>query len=272
MADEPRIEEVAQLEKESEDRHAAVMAAGFPGGMNAQDQAEIDAVGDQLLHARESATGLDAKPVPTYGLAHQRVPESMKENAPADWRAIPVHQIEILPEYGPEHDTLVTLRKDLEGMKRSIQALGPILETRLRCAKRLEGADLSEDGGANLSQEHVMALTQDEEAQRKRDATFEALRKQVEKTEDEQTRTRLTPVIEEICKRGAKEFHTKDQYAEFWSFLKQQAQKIFMEQKKLLERIKVIKKAVHAELGTPANPEYVGGIEGFQSRGGGLKN
>merc|ERR1719498_1687900 len=117
-----------------------------------------------------------------------------------------------------------------------------------------------------------MVLMQDEEAVRKRDFTFETLRKQIEKTDDEVTRKKLTPVIEEVCQKGMKDFKTKDQYAEFWGFLKQQNAKIFAEQKSLLERIKVIKRAKHAECGTNLNKEYEGGIEGFQSRGGGLKN
>jgi len=262
--DEPRIEELMEDQSEMDARDKPI---------DQQTVGEvIEAVGDQIIRLRETATGWDTVAVPTYGIGKQNVPDSMKENAPQNWRDIPIPQVEILPEYGPEHDSLVQLRKDLEGMKKSLTALGPILETRLRCAQRLEDADLSEGNSANLSQEHVMVLMQDEEAQRKRDFTFEALRKQIEKTEDEVTKRKLTPVIEEICKKGAKEFTTKEQYAEFWGFLKQQNTKIFAEQKSLLERIKVIKRAKAAECGTKLNPEYEGGMEGFQSRGGGLKN
>lgn len=264
--DEPRIPELVEEQSEADVRDKPI---------DQQTVGDvIDAVGDQIIKYRETATGWDTVAVPTYGIGKQNVPESMKENAPQNWRDIPIHQVEILPEYGPEHDSLVQLRKDLEGMKRSITAIGPILETRLRCAQQLKDVNLdgdSEGNGANLSQDHVMFLMQDEEAQRKRDFTFESLRKQIEKTEDERTKKKLTPVIEEICKRGGKEFTTKEQYAEFWGFLKQQNTKIFAEQKNLLERIKVIKRAKQAELGTkPA--EYEGGMEGFQSRGGGLKN
>jgi len=277
--DEPKTEEVAIIDEEAkrlaedEKKRQALIEQGFPGGINAQDQAHIDAVGDQIVKLREAATGWDTTAVPTYG--QRRVPESMKENAPADWREIPVHQVEILPEYGEEHDDLVRLRTDLEGMKCAINSLGPICEIRLRCATKLKelGTDLSEEGAANLTQDQVMILAQDEEAQGKRDIIFENLRKGIQNTKDDTTRTRLTPVIEEIVTRGKVDFQTKDQYVEYWGFLQSQTRKIFAEQKKLLERIKVIKRDVQAKLGTaPTKPQGPGSMDGFSSRGGGLQN
>lgn len=271
-SDEPKIEEVEVLDEE-EKRHAEMITKGFPGGINAEDQEEIDAVGDDIIRLRETATGLDTIAVP---LGMQRVPESMKENAPANWRNIPVHQIEILPEYGEEHDELVRLRTDLEGMKRLINSLGPICETRLRCQMKLKDADLSAENGANLTQEQVMVLAQDEGAIQKRDIAFETLKKKIDNTKDEVTRTRLTPVIDEVIRRGSADFAAKDQYAEYWSFLKGQSTKIFAEQKKLLERIKVIKRCVQEKLGTAntntTSQPQVGGLDGFSSRGGGMQN
>lgn len=209
--------------------------------MNARDQAEIDSVADELAKARLTATGVDEKPVPVHYSRHgHSVPVSMKENAPTDWRELPETQIEILPEYGEEHDELVRLRTDLEGMKRTINGIGPILETRLRCAMKLrKGEDLSEE-------DKVVILSQDEDAKKKRDASFESLKLGLEKTKDEITRTRLEPVIAEILEGGSVDFNTKDEYAKFWTFLRQQTQKIFAEQKKLLERIKVIKRGAAA--------------------------
>lgn len=217
------------------------MAAMPLSAVNARDQAEIDSVADDLAKARLTATGVDEKPVPVnYSRHGHSVPVSMKENHFTDWRELPETQIEILPEYGPEHDELVRLRTDLEGMKRTINGIGPILEARLRCAMKLKNEDLSEE-------DKVMVLTQDADAKNKRDASFESLKFGLEKTKDEITRTRLEPVIAEILEGGSKDFNTKDEYATFWTFLRSQTQKIFAEQKKLLERIKAIKRGVAAQ-------------------------
>ncbi len=64
-----------------------------------------DAIGDELLQNRLTAEGHDAKAVPIGGQNHARIPESMKENAPADWRQLPEAQIELLPERSTAQST-----------------------------------------------------------------------------------------------------------------------------------------------------------------------
>lgn len=200
-----------------------------------------------MAQARVAATGHDAEAVPLFGIRNpSRVPDSMKEGAPQDWRDLPEAQVEILPQYGAEHDNLVALRTELEQMKRTINAIGPFCETRLRCTQKLKKGGISEE-------ETVATTAQDEEARKKRDAAFESIKLVVSKIEEtdastlETTKTRLEAIVNDVVEKGSKDFQSKEEFAEYWGFLRQQTSKIFAEQKKLLERIKVIKKAATAK-------------------------
>lgn len=201
---------------------------------------QVDIIAEQMHQARIVAEGHDAKAVPVFGIYQSRVPDSMKADN-GNWRELPEAQVEILPEYGPEHDRLVALRTELEQLKRTINTIGPFVEARMRCAAKLKNEGLSES-------EEVMLMTQDEDARKKRDAAFESIQRVVEKIEDtdastsETIKSRLEAVVKEIVEKGSKDFSGKDEYAEYWGFLRHQTQKIFAEQKKLLERIKVIKR------------------------------
>eukprot|EP00747_Dinoflagellata_sp_TGD_P161667 gnl/TRDRNA2_/TRDRNA2_178386_c0_seq1.p1 gnl/TRDRNA2_/TRDRNA2_178386_c0~~gnl/TRDRNA2_/TRDRNA2_178386_c0_seq1.p1 ORF type:complete len:281 (-),score=80.40 gnl/TRDRNA2_/TRDRNA2_178386_c0_seq1:180-911(-) len=202
---------------------------------------EQQAIGDELMQKRLTATGHDAKPVPIGGQHYDRVPESMKENAPADWRQLPVAQVEVLPEYGEQHDNLVQLRKDLEQVKRVIDSLGPSCEARMRLREKLEKEETAEE-------EKTMLMMQIEEATRKRDAAFDSINLMVGKIEDsdattdDTTKSRMQALAIELRSRGTQDFKNKEEFHVFWSFCRQTNQKIFGEQKKLLERIKVIKR------------------------------
>jgi len=213
---------------------------------------QVDAIAEDMVRMRAEADGHDATAVPLFGVRQGRIPEQMKEDAPVDWTKLPEAQIEILPDYGPEHDRLVHLRSELEQMKRTINSLGPLCESQVRYATALQQQDLSEE-------KRAQTMARDAEAQQKRDAAFESLRLVVEKIEDsdastiETVKSRLEAMVADIVQRGSTDFRTKEIYAEYWGFLRSQTQKIFAEQKKLLERIKVIKR--EAQAGQTGGPQ-----------------
>lgn len=208
---------------------------------------EVDEIGRELREKRLAADGHDETPVPAGHFLDNRIPESMKAGAPDDWTKLPVAQVEVLPEYGPEHDRIVALRKELEQVKRTIDSLGPACETHMKLTQKLASGGLSEE-------DQTMVMTKDEDAKRRRDAAFDSIDHMVAGIEDTDATTRDTTkscmeeMARELRERGSVDFASKEHFSEYWTFCRAQTQKIFKENRMLLERIKAIKKA-HQQAG-----------------------
>lgn len=200
---------------------------------------------------RDSATfhGGNTTAVPMGGA---RVPESMGGATAADWEALPVAPIAIEEDFGPEYHAAMAAHKQLGDCKKAISVLNKPVETamRMRCQykeaegddktallSRLQGAENGRDGALSAATETILHMSDDDISQRTRDC------------------------VKDVVERGKFHFEDKETFGEYMQVLQRANQAIFMDQKKLLQRIKDIKKAVKATQ-IPQKSEASAGYEG----------
>merc|ERR1719356_463643 len=108
-------------------------------------------------------------------------------------------------------------------MRLRMQYDGAEGDDRTALESRWKGAEAERNGALDAATETILRMSIDDVSER--------------------TRT----VVKEVSERGRFNFEDKETYGEFMQILQRANQAIFADQKKLLERIKAIKKAVKAE-------------------------
>lgn len=189
---------------------------------------------------RNSATfhGGNKTEVPMGG---ERVPESMGGEAAKDWQALPVNEmIAIEEDFGPEYHATMAAHKQLGECKKSISVLNKPVEMAMRVRfqykeaesqgvddmtallSRLAGAENQRDGALASATQNILHMNNNDCSQRTRDC------------------------VKEVVDRGKFHFEDKETFGEYMQVLQRANQAIFMDQKKLLARLKDIKKAAKA--------------------------
>lgn len=185
---------------------------------------------------RESATfhgGLTTA-VPLGG---SRVPESMGGESAADWQALPTAPICIEDDFGPEYHAAMAAHKRLGECKKAMSVLNKPVEMAMRCRlqykdaegedrtafeSRLRGAENERDGALAAATETIFTMSKEDISDRTRDC------------------------VEAVVERGKFKFEDKETFGEYMQVLQRANQAIFMDQKKLLQRMKDAKKAYTA--------------------------
>lgn len=163
----------------------------------------------------------------TVPLGGARVPDAMKDHA--NWQNMPVHDAAATqPEvsYGPEYEAKMKLRNDLGELKKAISSLSIPVESVMKLRQTsaddpaLPGERQKRDGAVQELLDFKLLFPEGSEFGEKC-AVVDEIAKQVPQTEE----------------------MTQEQYMEYMMMVRRHTQKIFNEQKALLERIKQIKKA-----------------------------
>jgi hypothetical protein len=197
---------------------------------------------------RESATFHAGNPT-AVPLGGERVPESMRGEAAADWRSLPDAPLAIDEDFGPEYHAAMAAHKTLGDCKKAISVLNKPVETamRLRCQyKDAEGDD------------KTSLLARWQGAENDRDGALSAATQTILNMSDGDISERTRSCVQDTVTRGQFHFEDKETFGEYMQVLQKANQAIFADQKKLLARIKDIKKAVKAGQKVEATGGYGG--------------
>ncbi|CAE7905563.1 unnamed protein product [Symbiodinium necroappetens] len=171
-------------------------------------------------------------------LGGARIPDSlaasMAQAESKNWRDMPDAPLSLEDDYGPEHKMLMDAHKTLNECKKAIAVVNKPVEVamRLRCQyrdaegddkvayeSRLKGAENDRDGALDAATVTILGMSSDVISDRCRQC------------------------VEDVVAKGKFEFVDKETYGEYIQVLKRANQEIFMDQKRLLQRIKDVKKA-----------------------------
>jgi len=205
---------------------------------------------------RDSATfhGGNTTEVPMGGA---RVPETMGGAAAEDWQSLPVNEVLAIEEdFGPEYHATMAAHKQLGECKKSISVLNKPVEMAMRVRhqykeaeaqgvddktallSRLTGAENQRDGALASATQNILHMNSNDCSQRTRDC------------------------VKDVVERGKFHFEDKETFGEYMQVLQRANQAIFMDQKKLLARLKDIKKAAKTTQVVEQKSETPGGYGG----------
>lgn len=198
----------------------------------AADMIESDsAFRDQFDRSSPNFHGGVDVPVPTGGA---RVPESMGGGV-QDWRALPETQLAVEPEYPPEYHKAMATYEDFGKLKKMISCLNKPVEIAMRVRLQYKEAQ-GDDKTAMLSR------MQGEE--KNRDGALGGAQAVLDIIDPTEISDRTRSCVAEVIERGGFAFEDKETFGEYMTVLQRCNQAIFADQKKLLQKIKDIKKAV----------------------------
>jgi len=174
-------------------------------------------------------------PVPTGG---QRVPESMGGAAAPDWKSLPeAQQAAIEEDFGPEYHAAMAAHTQLGQCKKAISVVNKPVEMAMRLRVQYKGAE----GEDRTALESRLAGAENE-----RDGALQAATETILHMSDDDISERTRSCVKDVLERGKFKFEDKETFGEYMQVLQRANQAIFADQKKLLQRIKDIKKAVKA--------------------------
>jgi hypothetical protein len=159
------------------------------------------------------------------------VPDNMRTNQ-LEWSEAPPTEV---VDYGPEYTRVEKMRNDLGELKKLLVGVVPPLESIVRLKVKLA---TSPDDQKPKVQAQI-----DQDIQ-KRDAAIDALLKfgELEWFQPGKEYASQQAVIQEIGLNARHDFVNAEELFEFGSQAKREGQKLFAEQKVLLQRLKDIKK------------------------------
>eukprot|EP01119_Soliformovum_irregulare_P004391 TRINITY_DN15381_c0_g1_i1.p1 TRINITY_DN15381_c0_g1~~TRINITY_DN15381_c0_g1_i1.p1 ORF type:complete len:200 (+),score=59.99 TRINITY_DN15381_c0_g1_i1:94-693(+) len=159
-----------------------------------------------------------------------RVPEGLKGQE--DWTKLPEQPVEQKEEdYGPEYAATFKLRTDLEKLKKALANLNPPLDALLKLRTQKVAADASQ---------HTKFDTAIGKETKKRDEAIANIRS-LEPLFVGTDYDINNAAMEEILSGALKELN-QEQLTDYMLGARRQSQKIFNEQKALLEKLKQLKK------------------------------
>jgi len=182
---------------------------------------------------RNSATyhGGNPTPVPMGGA---RVPESMGGASAADWQALPEAPLAIEEDFGPEYHAAMAAHKQLGDCKKAISVLNKPVEAAMRL--RLQYKDAK--GDDDTAWKSRLAGVENE-----RDGALSSATQAILDMSENDVSERTRSCVQDVVDRGKFQFEDKETFGEYMQVLQRANQAIFMDQKKLLQRIKDVKKA-----------------------------
>merc|ERR1719382_671943 len=199
---------------------------------------------EQFDRDSEKYHGGNTTAVPLNG---QRVPEGMGGNDAKDWQALPeVAQLAIAQDYGPEHDAAMAAHKRLGECKKAISVLNKPVEMVMKLRVQYKGA-AGEDETAWKSR---LAGAEND-----RDGALSAATETILNMSDQDISERTRNCVQDVVTQGKFQFEDKETFGEYMQVLQRANQAIFMDQKKLLQRIKDAKKAYTATQTPPSKAE-----------------
>lgn len=182
-------------------------------------------------------------PVPMGGA---RVPDSMGGEVAADWRSLPEAPMAIEEDFGPDYHAAMAAHKQLGDCKKAISVLNKPVEMVMRLRLQYKGCE-GEDKTAFESRLKG--------AENTRDGALSAATEAIISMSDSDISERTRSCVQDVVERGKFHFEDKETFGEYMQVLQRCNQAIFADQKKLLQRIKDIKKAVKAPQSTPKTEE-----------------
>mmetsp|Transcript_32979 Transcript_32979/g.37428 ORF Transcript_32979/g.37428 Transcript_32979/m.37428 type:complete len:223 (+) Transcript_32979:114-782(+) len=173
----------------------------------------------------------DPTPVATGG---QRIPESMPSVYTEE------KKVEV-SNYGPDYDRLMNLRAKLGDFKKTASKVGPSIEGVMRLNEKMNAADTKEAQKTKLE-----AQVKAEEAKLANTVSDLNAYKSLFEAGTEFDAPYLG-AIDEITTGAHTKYADKDQYGDFVFLIRRHTQRVFKDQKNLLEQIKKIKREKEAE-------------------------
>jgi hypothetical protein len=189
---------------------------------------EIAAIRDELIGARTSASSYDNKPVQLHGTAH--IPQGMEDHS--DWKNLPVQESAAIDSalYGEEYVRVEKQRNELGELKKTISALTiPVAAVE---KNKLAAA------AADDENKREKLLENNEREQKRREEVLLQLEKHKSVFGEASEWGQIIAKILTDCRAAA----SAEQFVSFNDYCKTQTQRIFRDQKKLLEELKKIKK------------------------------
>jgi hypothetical protein len=190
---------------------------------------------------RSSATfhGGNTTEVPIGGA---RVPESMpfstEQGADAtNWQSLPDAPLAIEEDFGPDYHIAMAAHKRLGDAKKAISVLNKPVETAMRLRLQYKGAE---------GDDKTALESRWKGAENQRDGALSAATETILTMSDNDISERTRACVADVCERGKFHFEDKETFGEYMQVLQRANQAIFMDQKKLLQRIKDAKKAAKA--------------------------
>merc|ERR1719382_46746 len=185
----------------------------------------------------------DSRAVPMGG---QRVPESMSgDGTGADWQALPEAPLAIEEDFGPDYHVAVAAHSRLNQAKKAISVLNKPVEVAMKLRVQYRDA---EDEAKTAWESRLRGAEND------RDGALQAASAIVRGMDGKDVSERTLECVEAVVERGRFKFEDKETFGEYMQVLQRANQAIFMDQKKLLQRIKDAKKAAKATQGPAVVP------------------
>lgn len=173
-------------------------------------------------------------------LGGDRIPESLAaamggEAQVKNWRDLPDAPLSLEDDYGPEYKRLMDAHRTLNDCKKAIAVVNKPVEIAMKLRVQYKEAE-GEDKSAYESRLKG--------AENDRDGALEAATVTILNMGSDVISDRCRNCVEDVVKKGKFEFIDKETYGEYIQVLKRANQEIFMDQKRILQKIKEIKKAV----------------------------
>lgn len=184
-------------------------------------------------------------------LGGDRVPESLAasmggEAEVKNWRDLPDAPLSLEDDYGPDYKRWMDAHKTLNDCKKAIAVVNKPVEVAMKLRVQYteaEGEDKSAYQGRLKG------------AENDRDGALDAATATILGMSPEVISERCRSCVEDVVKKGKFEFIDKETYGEFIQILKRANQEIFMDQKRILQKIKDIKKACKERNAHPEKQE-----------------
>mmetsp|Transcript_47862 Transcript_47862/g.77636 ORF Transcript_47862/g.77636 Transcript_47862/m.77636 type:complete len:230 (-) Transcript_47862:246-935(-) len=189
---------------------------------------------------RDSATfhGGITEPVPLGGA---RVPESMKNAEGDDWRDLPEAPMQIEDDYGSEFNLLMEAHTRLNSCKKAISVVNKPVEMVMKLRVQYRGA---------IDEDKVAMESRMKGAENDRDGALSAATCTIFEMDKRFISQRTRACVKDVSDQGRFTFEDQSHFGEYMQVLQRANQAIFMDQKKMLEQIKAIKKAKKGEENT----------------------
>jgi len=193
--------------------------------------------------------------VPIGGIEGGRVPASMQEKemtsggavagAVADWRTLPDAPLAIEEDFGPDFHAAMAAHVQLNQCKKAISVLNKPVEMAMRLRHQYKDAE---------GDDKTVLESRWKGAENQRDGALSAATETIRQMGDDVISQRTRDCVKDVVVEGKFQFEDKERFGEYMQVLQRANQSIFMDQKRLLARIKDIKKAAKAtqKFDTPA--------------------
>lgn len=176
-------------------------------------------------------------------LGGEKVPDSMGGEAAKNWRTLPEQPVLAIEEdFGPEYNDAMAAYTRLGECKKAISVVNKPVEMAMRC--RLQYKDAAGDDKTAFESRLRGAENQ-------RDGALAAATATIFTMSDNDVSDRTRQCVSDVVERGKFNFEDKETYGEYMQVLQRANQAIFMDQKKLLARIKEAKKKATASMTAP---------------------